>query len=438
MSINILINNSANPLADYVGWSPHPCQISSTDIIGQRVILKNLDTAKGGQVVFKKEIGDPVTDTLEIDIPNDSVPASFYISGKFDLNQDKGKASSLDKDCIIKIVSKLTNVELGQKALMVRVRKNANGLTDTERNKFLSAIVILNQQGKYIDFQNMHTSGADPEIHKRSSFLVWHRAYLLDFERKLQEIDPSVTIPYWKFDDPAPKVFNVDFMGTADASGAVTFSNTNPLVNWQPMIFGQGVGRIRRVAKFNTSTKAASNVKNNEAETLALGTAFATFVGTKRTGFCTMETDPHGSAHVSFTGQISDIGKAPADPLFFMLHSNVDRLWAKWQWIMTGQRFDPIDINAYPHLGSGNSTVGGEFGIGNFSDDTMWPWNGIFVQPRPITGPNTTFPLSPFLTVPSQTPDLKSMIDYHGQKNLSANLGFDYHGVRYDHSTVVV
>jgi hypothetical protein len=23
----------------------------------------------------------------------------------------------------------------------------------------------------------------------------------------------------------------------------------------------------------------------------------------------------------------------PKDPLFFMLHSNVDRLWALWQWI---------------------------------------------------------------------------------------------------------
>lgn len=438
MSIQILINNSTDPLADYVGWSPHPCQISSTDIIGQRVILRNLDTSKGGQVVFKKEIGDPVKDTLEIDIPNDGIPASFFIAGKFDLNQDKGKASSKDKDCIIKIVDKVTSTELGRKELMVRVRKNANGLTDLERNKFLSAIVLLHQQGKYIDFQNMHTAGADPEIHKRSSFLVWHRAYLLDFERKLQAIDPSVTIPYWKFDDPAPKVFNRDFMGISDASGAVDFSNTNPLVNWRPLIFGQGTGRIRRVTKFNTTTQAASSVQNNEAETLALGTAFSTFVGNKRTGFSTMEVDPHGSAHVSFTGQLSDIGKAPADPLFFLLHSNVDRLWAKWQWILTDQRFDPNDIKSYPHLGDGDATVGGEFGIGNFSNDTMWPWNGIFTKPRPVTGPNNTFPVSPFVNAPAPMPDLKSMIDYHGQKDLSSNLGFDYHGIRYDHSTVIV
>ena len=39
MSIQILINNSSDPLADYVGWSPQPCQISSTNMIVNRVIL---------------------------------------------------------------------------------------------------------------------------------------------------------------------------------------------------------------------------------------------------------------------------------------------------------------------------------------------------------------------------------------------------------------
>ena len=47
-----------------------------------------------------------------------------------------------------------------------------------------------------------------------------------------------------------------------------------------------------------------------------------------------MEFNPHGSAHTSFIlGFINDVGTAARDPLFFMLHANVDRLWAKWQWI---------------------------------------------------------------------------------------------------------
>ncbi|OWK25570.1 hypothetical protein AJ87_08815 [Rhizobium yanglingense] len=36
----------------------------------------------------------------------------------------------------------------------------------------------------------------------------WHRAYLLDFERALQGIDAEVSLPYWRFDQASPNVFN--------------------------------------------------------------------------------------------------------------------------------------------------------------------------------------------------------------------------------------
>jgi len=42
-----------------------------------------------------------------------------------------------------------------------------------------------------------------------------------------------------------------------------------------------------------------------------------------------IEIDPHGYAHTSFGGWISSVPTAAKDPLFFMLHANVDRLWAK-------------------------------------------------------------------------------------------------------------
>ena len=45
------------------------------------------------------------------------------------------------------------------------------------------------------------------EAHGFSAFYPWHRAYLLDLERELQNIDPSVSLPYWRFDQPAPGLF---------------------------------------------------------------------------------------------------------------------------------------------------------------------------------------------------------------------------------------
>ena len=67
----------------------------------------------------------------------------------------------------------------------------------------------------------------------------------------------------------------------------------------------------------------APSTSLSENETIGLGDAFVDFEE--------MEGNPHGSAHVSFGGSISSIPTAAKDPLFFMLHANVDRLWAKWQ-----------------------------------------------------------------------------------------------------------
>ena len=62
--------------------------------------------------------------------------------------------------------------------------------------------------GAYQSYRDMHTDDTNDEAHSRDAFLPWHRAYLLDLERELQAIDPSVTVPYWRFDQPAPRVFS--------------------------------------------------------------------------------------------------------------------------------------------------------------------------------------------------------------------------------------
>jgi tyrosinase len=321
---------------------------------------------------------------------------------------------------------------------MVRIRKNANTLTEGERDRFLSALVTLNQRGEFVDFQNMHTTDTSREIHGRSCFLPWHRLLLLDLERKLQAIDQSVTMPYWRFDQPAPNVFIRDFIGVPDpTTGLVEFSPTNPLINWRVTVFGEGSGRVRRAFQTRRDgsvwdpTREPALIENDETATINMGT-----VGTVTSfeNFERMEGDPHGSAHVSFLGQISDIGRAPADPLFFMLHANVDRLWAKWQWLR--DRSDPALNETYYKRGLGpinpdpNRTNADR--IGNFLEDSLWPWNGIVGDPRPRTAPGTYYPPSPFLTVPGRYPTNRSSIDFQGQVDRSRALGFYYDDVPYD------
>src|SRR4029079_11468048 len=98
-----------------------------------------------------------------------------------------------------------------------------------------------------------------------------------------------VTLPYWKFDEPAPNLFTKAFMGIPNASGALQFDPGNPLQFWTTDNF---TGILRR-NRFNTATSPANVM--GEAETLALAEPAQLFES-----FTDMEGDPHGAAHTSF------------------------------------------------------------------------------------------------------------------------------------------
>ncbi|HEX8396265.1 MAG TPA: tyrosinase family protein [Pyrinomonadaceae bacterium] len=441
MSIQILINNNPNPESNYITWTPIACRIVSDENVQKVIVLSNKHKDRGGQIVFSATQPANMADTLQLTIPPGG-SANFFIAGKTEFINGNlvTYPSENDKDAIILITDAVNNTSLGEKPLMVRVRKNANQLTANERNRFLDAIVRLNQSGAYFEFQNMHLDDNTREIHFRSCFLPWHRAFLLDIERKLQATAPEnrgVTVPYWKFDEPAPNVFIRAFMGVPlPGNGAVDFTNTNPLINWRVQIAGIGSNlRIRRSYHNNSSAANPANnraigVQNNERQTLNLGNIFAIFARQPVNQFDAggIEGDPHGSAHGSFNGEISEIGKAPADPLFFLLHCNVDRLWAKWQYV--NNLFRPNDTNAYPRQGNGNPASNRESGIGNFTNDTMWSWNRISRTQNPNRPvPGTEMPDSPLTNLPGRRPTVGSMIDYQGQFSLANNLHFAYDNV---------
>lgn len=309
---------------------------------------------------------------------------------------------------------------------MVRIRKNANALTIGERDRFLETLALLNDQGlgKFQDYRDMHVSISDREAHREIGFLPWHRSYLLDLERELQNIDPTVCLPYWRFDQPAPNLFTSDFIGVSNVSGNVVFSASNPLQGWAT----DGIVGVIRSPRFNVTSQAASGSPGfpviDELATLGLGSQFSLFAG--------MEGTPHGAAHVSFTGSISSVPTAAKDPLFFLLHCNVDRLWAKWQWI--NDRFDTTAVATYPSLGTSGSP--GAVRVGHNLLDTMWPWNGVTTSPRPNFAPRTPFPSSSIVAAPGNSPQVGSMVDYQGLITPNAYLAFDYDDVPFEPTNI--
>jgi tyrosinase len=255
-------------------------------------------------------------------------------------------------------------------------------------------------------------------VHGSPGFLPWHRAYLLDLERALQAIDPTLTVPYWRFDEAAPNVFTQDFMGEPNGDGAVSFKPGHALEQWTT---DQELG-ITRNPDFDLGDPA--DVISEKA-TMRLGTNFTRFAMGQRG----MEIDPHGSAHVSFSeaSPIHFIGSAVRDPLFFMLHANVDRLWAKWQWV--NHRTRAADPDAFATTTPSN--------IGHHLGDTMWPWNGITGRPRPATAPGGPFPKSDVTPAPGSTPKVQDLLD-HLAINGGNPLGYAYDDVPFELPPTVV
>ena len=88
----------------------------------------------------------------------------------------------------------------------LKQRKNIQFLSDTELENFRYAINELIQLNQYPlatrSFNYYAQLHGDMCQHGWEQFLPWHRAYLHEFEMQLQDVIPSVTLPYWDWTLP--------------------------------------------------------------------------------------------------------------------------------------------------------------------------------------------------------------------------------------------
>ena len=416
MIVEIQINNSLQPTANYVTWAWSPCLIRVTNPAGipgaqVQVQLSQNALAGGGAIRFAKTASGSGSSTLNVTVPKNGASVPFFIRGI--------TASKADPGVQITARQSGSTASVGSVALMVRIRKNVTSLSTAERDRLIAAFAQLNNQGmgRYADFAGTHVTAAQQEAHGRSGFLPWHRAFILDLERELQTIDRSVSLPYWRFDQPAAALFTPDFLGKGVFQGPgasnVVFSATNPLRFWKA---GPTPG-IFRDPNFNVSSAPPGPM--SQAAALALGNPGALFKNFRR-----MESisprDYHGDAHVSFAGPIDSIPTAAQDPLFFLLHCNVDRLWARWQ--KQNARLDVTNAASFETVVPPNR-------IGHNLGDTMWPWNGDTNPPRPNFALGGTMASSPSVSAPGPQPRVMDCFDYQGSINPANNMGFSYDDV---------
>ena len=217
-------------------------------------------------------------------------------------------------------------------------------------------------------------------------FFVWHRGYIGWFEKICRELsgDPNFALPYWDWtkEPRIPEVMFEDVLTPNDSAFIGTFDEFSkkfgPVVDdyWQNLSEDQVSQLLNRGLRFPqdlwfdvikdprgrmffnqpnarglTKEKPGLDVDADVLMAASLPTLlnalsprdFITFASSKTffhsglTGFGVLEGSPHNLIHNCVGGVYSDPPEgfmqsnlSPIDPLFFLHHANIDRLWDVW------------------------------------------------------------------------------------------------------------
>ncbi|MDX1616302.1 MAG: tyrosinase family protein [Candidatus Promineifilaceae bacterium] len=154
--------------------------------------------------------------------------------------------------------------------------------------------------------------------HGTPGFLTWHRAYMMEIEKALQHVDSSIMLPFWDWSS-GPST------GVPAACSDPTYVNRdgntvdNPLYAG-PKPAGIGGGMTTRAAGLAST---AFDDLATSAQNAMSATPFSSFQN--------QLNGVHGSVHVRVGGDMGTVNNAGFDPIFYLHHGNVDRLWAIWQ-----------------------------------------------------------------------------------------------------------
>lgn len=190
-------------------------------------------------------------------------------------------------------------------------RKDQALLTDTERERYLCAFNMINSDGTLGQLVDLH-AGMYMQ-HDNLHLLPWHRIFLLLFEESLHNYHPDVCIPYWDWTKPEEQHFPAWLAGVL------------PTVH--------------------TPTRVINVVRSPGADSWLAGIASgvpSALTQTSYNSFSSPINSIHGGVHIWVGGTMSDASVSPCDPVFWLHHANLDRLWWTWYNSAAGSHQNPV------------------------------------------------------------------------------------------------
>ncbi|KAJ1302867.1 hypothetical protein OPQ81_003167 [Rhizoctonia solani] len=250
------------------------------------------------------------------------------------------------------------------------VRKEWRELSSVEQANFIAAVKCLGEKphstlvptgftsgivdpnpssSRYDDFVYAHMD-TNIKDHFTGLFLPWHRWYLTAFENELRSVcNYAGYLPYWDWslDSSAVTASPVFSPSTTNGFGSfgiapeyrvtdgpfsnVTRAYPTPHVitrNYKPKPFEEQVFPFQFTTPDLLASATFTPAKIDEIVNGFPGD----FVGFTAHMDGERAQGMHNAAHLMMRpGDLSNPSTSPNDPLFFLHHANLDRIWDKWQ-----------------------------------------------------------------------------------------------------------
>jgi tyrosinase len=189
-------------------------------------------------------------------------------------------------------------------------RKDQAALTEYEKQRYLCAFNMINADGTLGQLVDIHTQMHMQ--HTNSRLLPWHRVFLYLFEEALHNYHPDVCVPYWDW----------------------TRAEEQHFPDWLSTV----------LPTVHTPTRTINVIRAPGPEGVLSSIAAGTPSALAKTTYDTFSAPIngiHGSVHIWVGGTMSDASVSPADPVFWLHHANLDRLWWVWYNSPAGNHQNP-------------------------------------------------------------------------------------------------
>ena len=186
-----------------------------------------------------------------------------------------------------------------------RYRRCLFDMSTEEQDAFVAAMNGLSRE-YIVGNADEHAREFEQGIHRGPAFLPWHRHFLSKFEKSLQVINPKAMLPFWDWTHNGLRSIDIAILKT---------------------LFGGRHNEDGRISGNWSFRRATSPIS-----TLAIFDDFVnelkeeTYFDFRRS----IEYGSHRRAHEFVGGDMVE-PVSPLDPLFYLLHCNIDRVWALWQ-----------------------------------------------------------------------------------------------------------